>query len=76
VILDLTVPGGMGGRETMEKLRQIDPAVRAVVSSGYSSDPVLAHYQRYGFRSMVGKPYDLTQLAKAIGAAYGGDQPA
>ncbi|HUL55144.1 MAG TPA: ATP-binding protein [Opitutaceae bacterium] len=76
VILDLTVPGGMGGRETMERLRQLDPEVRAVVSSGYSSDPVLAHYRFYGFRSMVGKPYDLEELAKAVGAALDGGRPA
>jgi signal transduction histidine kinase/CheY-like chemotaxis protein len=69
VILDLTVPGGMGGRETMEKLRQLDPDVRAVVSSGYSSDPVVAQYQSYGFSGIVTKPYDLTELTKALNAA-------
>jgi two-component system, cell cycle sensor histidine kinase and response regulator CckA len=69
VILDLTVPGGMGGRETLENLRQMDPGVRALVSSGYSSDPVLAHYRAHGFLGMVAKPYDLTELTAAIHAA-------
>ena len=69
VILDLTVPGGMGGRETMDRLRQIDPDVRAVVSSGYSSDPVVAQYQSHGFSAIVNKPYDLTELTKALNAA-------
>jgi two-component system cell cycle sensor histidine kinase/response regulator CckA len=69
VILDLTVPGGMGGRETMEQLRQMDPKVRAVVSSGYSSDPVLANYRHHGFIGMVAKPYDLTELGRTLEAA-------
>ena len=49
VILDLTVPGGMGGKETMEKLLRIDPQVKAIVSSGYSDDPVMANFKEYGF---------------------------
>jgi signal transduction histidine kinase/CheY-like chemotaxis protein len=66
VILDLTVPGGMGGRETIEKLRQMDPQVRAIVSSGYSHDPVLAQYRAHGFLGMVPKPYDLHELLKVV----------
>jgi CheY-like chemotaxis protein len=66
VILDLTVPGGMGGRETIEKLRQMDPKVRAIVSSGYSHDPVLAQYRAHGFLGMVPKPYDLHELLKVV----------
>jgi signal transduction histidine kinase/CheY-like chemotaxis protein len=66
VILDLTVPGGMGGLETIEKLRQMDPQVRAIVSSGYSRDPVLAQYQAHGFLGMVPKPYDLHELVKVV----------
>ena len=68
VIMDLTVPGGMGGREAMEKLRKIDPHVRAIVSSGYSSDPVLSSYRAHGFRGMVPKPYKLTDLSRTIRA--------
>ncbi|MFT3783736.1 MAG: PAS domain S-box protein [Nibricoccus sp.] len=66
VIMDLTVPGGMGGREAMEELLRIDPRVRAIVSSGYSSDPVLSNYRAHGFRGMVPKPYKLSDLARTI----------
>ena len=66
VILDLTVPGGMGGRQTMEQLLKLDPEVRAIVSSGYSSDLVLSNYQAHGFRGMVSKPYEIADLAHAI----------
>ncbi len=68
VIMDLTVPGGMGGREAMEKLLKLDPHIRAIVSSGYSSDPVLSSYRAHGFRGMVPKPYKLTDLSRTIRA--------
>ncbi len=66
VILDLTIPGGMGGRETMEELLKFDPAVRAIVSSGYSNDLVLANYHAHGFRGMISKPYEITDFSHAI----------
>jgi CheY-like chemotaxis protein len=66
VIMDLTVPGGFGGREAIGLLRQIDPQVRAIVSSGYSSDPVLANYRAHGFCSVVAKPYQLDDFVHAI----------
>ena len=68
VIMDLTVPGGMGGREAMDELLKIDPRIRAIVSSGYSSDPILSNYRSNGFRGMVPKPYKLTDLARTIRA--------
>jgi len=68
VIMDLTVPGGMGGKEAMGKLLKLDPHVRAIVSSGYSSDPVLSSYRAHGFRGMVPKPYKLTDLSRTIRA--------
>ncbi|MEO6002869.1 MAG: ATP-binding protein [Opitutus sp.] len=66
VILDLTIPGGMGGREAMELIRKLDLDVPAIVSSGYSSDPVLSNFGVYGFQAMVPKPYDVTELAQVI----------
>jgi PAS domain S-box-containing protein len=66
VILDLTVPGGMGGQETIGELRRLDPSVRAAVSSGYSSDPVMAEHRQHGFRGVVAKPYSLFKLATAM----------
>ncbi|HEB70921.1 MAG TPA: PAS domain S-box protein [Desulfobulbus sp.] len=66
VILDLTVPGGMGGKETMQELLQVDPHVKALVSSGYANDPVMAEYTRHGFGGVVSKPYAIAQLGKAL----------
>ncbi|MEO5657908.1 MAG: PAS domain-containing protein [Nitrospiria bacterium] len=57
VILDLTVPGAMGGKDTLSQLKKLDPAVTAIVSSGYSNDPVLARYEEHGFAAMLVKPY-------------------
>jgi len=62
VILDLTVPGGMGGKETMQELLKIDPDVRAIVASGYSNDPILAEYEKYGFKASIEKPFTFEQL--------------
>ena len=66
VIMDLTIPGGMGGMETITELRKIDPKVRAIVSSGYSNDPVLANFRDFGFQAVVAKPYDVNLLATVI----------
>ncbi|GJL61356.1 MAG: hypothetical protein NPIRA04_00100 [Nitrospirales bacterium] len=66
VILDLTIPGSMGGQETLRRLQQIDPAVKAIVSSGYSQDPVMANYQAHGFQGVVRKPYSLAELSKVM----------
>jgi len=66
VIMDLTIPGGMGGKETMRKLREIDRGVKGIVSSGYCNDPILANYLEYGFISVVAKPYNLEDLGKVL----------
>ncbi len=66
VLMDLTVPGAMGGREAMEELRKLDPDVCGIVSSGYSIDPVLANYADYGFRARVTKPYRAADLARVL----------
>ena len=66
VILDLTVRGGMGGKQAMEKLKQMDPNVNAIVSSGYSTDVVVEDYVRFGFSGYVTKPYELKTLSKVL----------
>lgn len=68
LIMDLTVPGGMGGDEAIKSLLRIDPDVTAVVSSGYSTDPVMAEYLRYGFRGVIAKPYKIDELAQTLHA--------
>ena len=57
VILDLTVLGGIGGEQTLKELLNIDPHVRAVVSSGYANDPIMADCKKYGFQDAIPKPY-------------------
>jgi PAS domain S-box-containing protein len=66
VILDLTVPGGMGGKETIKKLLEIDPKVKAIVSSGYSNDPIMADFKKYGFRGVIAKPYKVRELSEEL----------
>ncbi len=66
VIMDLTVPGGMGGKEAMEKLLVIDPEVKAIVSSGYSRDPILSMYDKYGFKGVLCKPYEMEKLSHVL----------
>ena len=66
VILDLTIPGGMGGKETMKELLLIDPYVKVIVSSGYSSDPIMSDYKQYGFRDVIAKPYKMEELEEVI----------
>jgi signal transduction histidine kinase/ActR/RegA family two-component response regulator len=65
-ILDLTIPGGMGGGQTLEELRRLNPAVKAIVSSGYSRDAVLSNYRAHGYQGMVSKPYDAKALVLAV----------
>lgn len=66
VIMDLTIPGGMGGTETIKRLREIDPAVAAIVSSGYSNAPVMANYAEYGFGGAVCKPYAAETMLREL----------
>jgi PAS domain S-box-containing protein len=66
VILDLTVPGGMGGAEAIGLLRAIDPNVKAIVSSGYSSDPVMSSYRSHGFSGVIAKPFRAGDLSSVL----------
>jgi len=66
VILDLTVPGGMGGKEALERLLKIDPQVKGMVSSGYFDDPIMADFQKYGFVGVIAKPYKVAELGKVL----------
>ncbi len=72
VILDLTVPGGMGGMETIRKLIEIDKSVKAVVSTGYSNDPVMAEYGKYGFKGALSKPYKFQEISEVLSSVIGG----
>jgi CheY-like chemotaxis protein len=68
VIMDLTIPGGMGGKETIKKLIEIDHRVRVIVASGYSNDPVMAAFESYGFSGIIAKPYTMDMLATTLQA--------
>jgi CheY-like chemotaxis protein len=74
VILDLTIPGGMGGTETIKKLLEIDPEVKAIVYSGYSDDPVLANFREYGFKGMMPKPFESHALGKVLHEVLTGEK--
>jgi PAS domain S-box-containing protein len=63
VIMDLTIPGGMGGKEAIRQLLRIDPMVTAIVSSGYSNDPIMSDFEKYGFRGVATKPYRIEKLS-------------
>jgi two-component system cell cycle sensor histidine kinase/response regulator CckA len=66
VILDLTLPGGMGGKEALKKLIEIDPTVNAIVSSGYATDATMSRYQDFGFRGVIAKPYEASELGRIV----------
>jgi len=66
VIMDLTIPGGMGGVEAMKRLQGIDPSIKAIVSSGYSNDPVMANYRTYGFKGILPKPFTMEQMQREL----------
>jgi PAS domain S-box-containing protein len=71
VVMDLTIPGGMGGKDAIRRLREIDPNVRALESSGYADDPVMADFQAYGFSGVVAKPYTVKDLGHALEVLLG-----
>ncbi len=72
VIMDLTVPGGMGGRAAVRELLKFDPSALAIVSSGYSGDSILAEYEQHGFHGVIAKPYRLEDLREELNRVLGG----
>jgi len=66
VILDLTVPGGMGGMEAFTQIYAFDPKARVIVSSGYSTDPIMAEYKRHGFKAILAKPYGIHEVTSVL----------
>jgi CheY-like chemotaxis protein len=66
IIMDLTIPGGMGGKDAVQKILAIDPKIKAIASSGYSNDPIMAEFKKYGFSAIVPKPYKLEDVNNAL----------
>jgi len=66
VIMDLTIPNGMGGMEAIKELIKIDPDVKCVVSSGYADDPIMANYKDYGFKGVISKPFAVGELMASL----------
>ncbi len=66
VILDLTIPGGMGGQEAVKGILQIDPEAKIIVSSGYADDPIIANDTDHGFKGVASKPYNLKKLSLVL----------
>jgi PAS domain S-box-containing protein len=65
-IMDLTIPGGMGGKETVKKLREFDPDAKVIVFSGYSNDKIITNYKEYGFDGVLSKPFSIDEFMQTI----------
>lgn len=66
VIMDLTIPGGMGGKEAVVEILAADPEAKVLVSSGYSTDPIMTNYSDYGFVGVINKPFDLASIKSKL----------
>jgi two-component system cell cycle sensor histidine kinase/response regulator CckA len=71
IIVDLTVPGGMGGQEAARKILAINSEARIIASSGYSNDPIIANFRKYGFCSAIVKPYNFQELKEVVDGVLG-----
>lgn len=71
LIMDLTIHGGMGGKEAVKELIKLDPSVRAIVSSGYSTDPAVTNFQEYGFKGVISKPFKIEELGDVLKRVVG-----
>ncbi len=69
VIMDLTVPGGLGGKQAAEHILALYPYAYLIVSSGYSNDPIMSNYREYGFRGVIAKPYNISEFEQVLGGA-------
>jgi CheY-like chemotaxis protein len=67
VIVDLIIPGGMGGKDAAKRIRNFDPEAKLIVSSGYSDEPVMAHHLEYGFKGLLPKPYKFQDMSRVMG---------
>jgi len=74
VILDLTVINGMGGEAALRKLKEIDPNIKAIVSSGHTDAPIMKDFRKYGFTNAIAKPYRMSQLHELLSRTLGADQ--
>ena len=66
VLMDLTIPGGLGGRETIKELLEFDPEAKAIVTSGYSNDTIMEDFKEYGFKGVIAKPYSTVELRRVV----------
>jgi PAS domain S-box-containing protein len=71
VVMDLTIPGGMGGKEAVSKLLELDPDAKVVVASGYSNDPIMANYKKYGFCGVIVKPFNIDEFLSVVNNVSG-----
>lgn len=73
VIMDLTIPGGMGGKQAVKHLLAMDGTAKVIVSSGYSNDPIMADFQAYGFCAAIGKPFQIDELVRVFNQLLGSE---
>ncbi|HHI03268.1 MAG TPA: response regulator [candidate division Zixibacteria bacterium] len=74
IFMDLTIPGGIGGQEALEKIKEIDPNVRAIASSGYSSNPIMSDHDKYGFSGVIAKPYKAEDIIQIVSYVLHGNK--
>jgi CheY-like chemotaxis protein len=70
IIMDLTIPGGMGGEEAVGEILAADPAAKVFVSSGYSNDPIMLNFREHGFTGVIAKPFDLAAMQRILGSLF------
>jgi len=75
VFMDLTIPGGMGGKDAIEALLRFDQSIVAIVASGYSNDPIMSNFQDYGFKGRLDKPFKMQDLARLMNSLMKGKRP-